>query len=61
MQNLHRAVKDSEPRLKIDVRVEGKLGSRGDVVTGIRVFVTRIRVVGIPKKQKYPKVQFLSI
>mgnify|MGYP003325891296 FL=1 len=40
MQKLHYASKDSEPRLKIDVRVECKLGSRGDVVTGVRFSVT---------------------
>lgn len=60
MQNLHFAIKDSETRLRIDVRVECRLGSCGDVVTGLRVFVTRIRMVGIPEKQKRPKVQFLS-
>ena len=40
MQNLHYGSKDSEPRLKIDVRVEFRLGSRGDVVTGVRFSVT---------------------
>ena len=52
MQNLHYALKDGEPSLKIDVRIECRLGSRGDVVTCLRVFVRRIRMVGIPKKQK---------
>ena len=52
MQNLHYALKDGEPSLKIDVRIECRLGSRGDIVTSLRVFVTRIRMVGIPKKQK---------
>ena len=36
MQNLHYDSKDSESRLKIDVRVECKLDSRGDGVTGVR-------------------------
>ena len=52
MQNLHYAWKDGEPSLKIDVRIECRRGSRGDVVTGLRVFVRRIRMVGIPEKQK---------
>jgi hypothetical protein len=60
VRNLHHAIKDSEPRLKIGLRIECWLGSRGDVVTGLRVFVTRIRIAGIPEKQKPPKVQFLS-
>ena len=36
MQNLHYHSKASEPRLEIDVRVECKLGSRGDVMKGVR-------------------------
>ena len=40
MQNLHYDSKDSEPRLKIDVRIACTLDSRGDVVTGIRFSVT---------------------
>ena len=59
MQILHYNFKDSEPRLKIDVRIACKLDSRADEVTGLGIFVARIRMVGIPKKQKYPKMQFL--
>ena len=52
MQNLHYALKDGEPSLKIDVRIECRLGSRGDVVTCLRISTIRIRMVGIPEKQK---------
>ena len=55
MQNLHYDSKDSESRLKIDVRIAFTLDSRGDRVTGLRIFVTRIRMVIIPEKQKHPK------
>ena len=40
MQNLHYVLKDSESRLKINVRIACTLGSRGDVVTGVRFSVT---------------------
>ena len=60
MQILHCNLKDREPRLKIDARIACTLDSHGDVVTGLRIFVTRIKMVGIPDKQKHPKVQFLS-
>ena len=40
MQKLHYDSKDSEPRLKLDVRVECTLDSRGDEVTGVRFSVT---------------------
>lgn len=36
MQNLHYASKDSEPRLKIDVRIECRLGSDYYVMSGLR-------------------------
>ena len=57
---LHCNFKDREPRLKINARIACTLDSCGDVVTGLRIFVTRIKMVGIPEKQKHPKVQFLS-
>ena len=60
MQNLHYNFKGSEPRLKIDVRIACTLDSRGNEVTGLRIFVTRITMLGIPEKQKHPKMQFLS-
>ena len=50
MQILHCNFKDREPRLKIDARIACTLDSRGDAVTGLRIFVTRIRMLGIPKK-----------
>ena len=40
MQNLHYASKGSEPRLKLDITVECRLGSRGGVVTGVRLSVS---------------------
>ena len=39
-ENWNKSAKVSEPRLKIDVREECGLGSRGDVVTGVRFSVT---------------------
>ena len=60
MQILHCNFKDREPRLKIDARIACTLDSHEDLVTGLRIFVTRIKMVGIPEKQKHPKMQFLS-
>ena len=36
MQNLHYASKDSEPSLKIDVRIEFRLGIQGDAMKDVR-------------------------
>ena len=36
MQNLHYEFKDSELRLKIDVRIACAMDSRGDEVTGVQ-------------------------
>ena len=40
MQNLHYDSKDSESRLKIDVRIAFTLDSRGNGVTGVRFSVS---------------------
>ena len=60
MQNLHYNLKYGGPNKK-DAKIESWLGSVENELKGLGIFVVRIRVVGIPEKQKNPIVQLQFI